>query len=143
MRACPLETLLPVFTPRTVFMDLFPSDCERALRAASYVERVWCIDPAERAGRPPCNLRIGGTGGVPLESIDVAFSERFENAHDVRRLLKPGGVWFIYGRLVPARALRAAGFASVRYFAGGLRLPAALARLSRTPVSAAFRAVHQ
>ena len=139
IRGYQLETLLPVFTPRTVFMDLFPSDCERALRAASYVERVWCIDPAQRATRPPCNLRIGGTGGVPLESIDVAFSERFEGAHDVRRLLKPGGIWFIYGRLVPARALREAGFASVRYFAGGRRLPAALAQLSRTPISAAFR----
>ena len=132
-----LELLVPLFTPRTVFMDLFPSDCERALAAASYVERVWCIEPAERPGRTPCNLRAGGMGGVPLSSIDVAFSERFDSAHDVRRLLKPGAVWFVDGCLVPRQALQAAGFRRVRYFGGAVRMPAAFARLSRAPVTAA------
>ena len=133
-----LGLLLRMFTPRTVFMDLFPRDCERALRAASYVERVWCIAPGEPARRPPCNLRTSGMGGVPLVSIDVAFSERFAHAEDVRRLLAPGGVWFVYGRLVPSRQVRAAGFTRVRYYASTLPLPGALARLSRAPVSAAF-----
>jgi len=66
-----------VLTPRTVFMEIGSSDCELSVRAASYVERVWCVDAQRRVSRPPCNLRWDAMGGVPLESIYVAFSERF------------------------------------------------------------------
>jgi hypothetical protein len=133
------DFLLRVFTPRTVFMEIGATDAELALRAASFVERVWYVDAESRAARPPCNLRVSGMGGVPLSSIDVAFSERPEHAEDLCRLLASGGVWFVYGQPVPARLFREAGFARVQYFAGGLRVPGALARVSRTTTTAAYR----
>ena len=133
------ELLQRVFTPRTVFMEIGSSDCELSVRAASYVERVWCIDALRRVSRPPCNLRWDAMGGVPLESVDVAFSERFADPEDVCRLLAPGGVWFVYGELLPAQAFREAGFARVQYFAGSLRVPGALARISRTTTTAAYK----
>ena len=134
-----LHFLLRVFTPRTVFMEMGSSDCELSLRAASYVERVWCVDALSRVQQPPCNLRWDVMGGVPLRSIDVAFSERPANAEDVCRLLAPGGVWFVYGQLLPAQVLRETGFARVRYFAGGVRVPGALARVSRATTTAAYK----
>lgn len=133
------DLLLRVFTPRTVFMEIGSNDCELSVRAASYVERVWCVDALRRVSRPPCNLRWDAMGGVPLESIDVAFSERFADPGDVCRLLAPGGVWFVYGELLPAQAFREAGFARVQYFAGSLRVPGALARLSRSTTTAACK----
>lgn len=133
------EFLLRVFTPRTVFMEIGSSDGELSVRAASFVERVWCVDSPSRVAQPPCNLRSGGMGGVPLHSIDVAFSERLANAEDVRRLLARGGVWFVYGQLVPARVFREAGFARVQYFAGGVRVPGALARIARITTTATYR----
>ena len=133
------DFLLRVFTPRTVFMEMGASDCELSLRAASFVERVWCIDALSRVQQPPCNLRTDVMGGVPLRSIDVAFSERLTDAQDVCRVLAPGGVWFVYGQLLPALVFREAGFSRVQYFAGGLRVPAPLARLSRTTTTAAYK----
>src|ERR1041384_6115537 len=90
-------------------------------------------------GGPPCTRRWDAMGGVPLESIDVAFSERFADPEDVCRLLAPGGVWFVYGGLLPAQAFREAGFARVQYFAGSLRVPGVLARISRTTTTAAYK----
>jgi hypothetical protein len=133
------EFLLRVFTPRTVFMEVGSADGELSVRAASFVERVWCVDAGSRVTRPPSNLRASSMGGVPLSSIDVAFSERAHDAEDVCRLLAPGGVWFVYGQLLPAQLFREAGFARVQYFAGGVRVPGALARISRTTTTAAFR----
>jgi hypothetical protein len=133
------DFLLRVFTPRTVFMEVGAADCELSLRAASYVERVWCVGAASRAKRPPCNLRWGDMGGVPLQSIDVAFSQSAANAQDVCRLLAAGGVWFVYGGPVPAQLLREAGFTRVQHYAGGLRVPGALARISRTATTAAYK----
>jgi trehalose utilization protein len=133
------ELLLRVFTPRTVFMEIGSSDCELSIRAASYVERVWCVDALARASHAPCNLRWDAIGGVPLQSIDVAFSERFADAEDVCRLLAPGGVWFVHGELLRAQAFRQAGFARVQYFAGALRVPGALARVSRATTTAAYK----
>jgi hypothetical protein len=133
------EFLLRVFTPRTVFMELGSPDGELAVRAAGFVERAWCVDAERPAARPPCNLRSCGLGGVPLASIDVAFSAGPENAEDLCRLLAPAGVWFVYGRLVPAQLFREAGFGRVQYFAGSLRMPGALARISRTTTTAAFK----
>lgn len=131
------DFLLRVFTPRTVFMEIGSADCELSLRAAGYVERVWCVEAASRVKRPPCNLRWGAIGGVPPLSIEVAFSESPASVQDVCRLLAPGGVWFVHGRPVPAQFLRGAGFARVQYFAGGVRVPGALARLSRTTTTTA------
>ena len=135
-----LEFLLRFFTPRTVFMEIGANDCELALHAASYVERVWCVDALSRVPQgAPCNLRWGGMGGVPLRSVDVAFSRRFAAAEDVRHLLAAGGVWLVYGQLLPPQPFREAGFARVQYFAGGLRVPGALARISRTTTTAAYK----
>jgi hypothetical protein len=133
------DFLLRVFTPRTVFMEMGSADGELSLLAASYVERVWCVDARSRVRQPPCNLRSCGLGGVPLSSIEVAFSERADNAADVCRLLAPRGVWFVYGQLLPALLFREAGFSRVQYFAGGRRVPGALARISRSTTTAAFR----
>jgi len=133
------EFLLRVFTPRTVFMEMGSADGELSVRAASFVERVWRVDAQSPVSRPPCNLRSSGMGGVPLSSIDVAFSEHPRSAEDVCRLLAPGGVWFVYGQLLPAQLFRGAGFARVQYFAGGVRVPAALARISRTTTTAACK----
>jgi hypothetical protein len=133
------EFLLRVLTPRTVFMEIGSSDCQLALRAAGYVERVWCVDCASRPQRTPCNLRCSAMGGVPVESIDVALSERPENARELWQLLKPGGVWFVYGKRMPAPALRGAGFSRVQYYGGGVALPRALARFSRAASTAAYK----
>jgi hypothetical protein len=133
------ELILRALTPHTVFMEIGAADCELALRAAGYVERVWCVDAAAAPARPPCNLRCAPIGSVPVESIDVAFSEGMENAEYVCRVLKPGGVWFIYGKLVQAAALRGARFSRVQYYGANLPLPRALARLSRAASTAAFK----
>ena len=133
------DFLLRVFTPRTVFMEIGSSDCELSVRAAGYVERVWCVDAQSRAGQRPCNLRWDTMGGVPLQSIDVAFSERFGDPEDVCRLLAPGGVWFVYGEPLPAKAFRDAGFSRVQYFSGRLRVPAPLARVARSTTTAAYK----
>jgi hypothetical protein len=132
--------LLRFLTPRTVFMDIASPDGELALRAAGYVERVWCVDPAARPPRPPCNLRCGPMGGVPIASIDVAFSAGVIHAEEIRQLLAPGGVWLIHGCAAPSAALRGAGFSRVQYYVGGLPLPAALARVARNVVTAAYKA---
>jgi hypothetical protein len=131
--------LLRVFTPRTVFMEIGSRDCELSLRAASYVERVWCVEALTRPSEAPCNLRWSVMGSVPLQSVDVAFSERPTAAHDVCQLLAPGGVWFVYGALLPAQLFREAGFRRVQYFAGGVRVPGALARVSRSTTTAAYK----
>jgi hypothetical protein len=128
-----------MFTPRTVFMEIGSADCELSLRAATYVERVWCIDAARPAPRPPCNLRLGGMGGVPLESVDVAFSESLGNPDDVARVLVPDGTYFVYGQLLPAQLLREAGFSRVQYYIGNVRVPAAFAKISRFTTTAAYK----
>lgn len=133
------DFLLPLLSPRTVFMETGSPDGELALRVAGYVERVWSIGAPAPARRAPSNLRSGVLGGVPLSSIDVAFSAQPDAAPDVWRLLAPRGVWLVYGKPVAAPLLRAAGFSRVRYYAWGVRLPAALARLSRLPISAAYK----
>jgi hypothetical protein len=128
-----LEFLLRFFTPRTVFVELGTRDCELALRAAAYVERVWSVDAPHgiaRGVRPPTNLRMLRTGGlaaIPPESVGR-----------VHRVLVPGGVWVVAG-LVPARLFREAGFSRVVYYAGGARVPASLAKLSRVNTVAAYK----
>jgi hypothetical protein len=56
----------------------------------------------------------------------------------VHRVLVPGGVWVVAG-LVPARLFREAGFSRVVYYAGGARVPASLAKLSRVNTVAAYK----
>jgi hypothetical protein len=140
-----LELLLRVFTPRTIFLDIGSTDCELALRAASYVERVWAVEPPQSIPRSvgaPCNLRLlrsGGVAAMAAGSVDVAFSETLRNPDEVWRALAPNGVYFIYGQLLPALLFREAGFSRVAYYAGNVRVPAALARISRSTATAAHK----
>ncbi len=105
------EFLLRFFTPRTVFLELGTRDCELSLRAATYVDRVWSVDAPygiARGVRPPTNLtvlRAGGLGAIAAESVDVAFSEELKEPERVHRVLVPGGIYFVGGRLAPASAL--------------------------------------
>jgi len=134
--------LLRAFTPRTVFMQIGPSHAGLALLAASYVERVWCVDSPARVARPPCNLRLLRSGGVAAmrsESVDVAFSEALKHPEEVCRVLVRGGVYFAYGQLLPALLFREAGFSRVCYYAGGVRVPAALAKISSSTTTAAYK----
>lgn len=121
------------FTPRTVFMDIGSADCELALQAASYVERVYAIDVSGRLLQTvlvPLNLRLVLCGGVripvPEASVDVAFSGGFidqlhpedaaEHLASVRRSLAPAGEYIC--RTASPSAVRkrmlAAGFSRVR-----------------------------
>jgi len=129
------------FTPRTVFMDIGAAGVsELALRAASYVERVYALVVSGRFLHNvpvPCNLRLVRCDGVripvPEASIDVAWSgrfleplradERLEHLKSVRRSLAPGGVYFCASRA----PFREAGFCAVRCYAGSVRIPNALA----------------
>jgi hypothetical protein len=133
------------FSPRTVFMEIGGSDCNLALRAAGYVERVYAVDVAGRflhGVLVPCNLRLVLGNGVhipvPEASVDVAWSGAFmdplhpddllEHLQSVRRSLAPGGEYLFRTRL-PAGALRKAGFCRVRAYVGAAPIPLAIAAL--------------
>ena len=137
------------FTPRTVFMEVGGGDCKLALRAASYVERVYAVDVSGQFIQNvlvPCNLRLVLCDGVripvPEGSVDVAFSGGFidqlhpGDAHDhlesVRRSLAPGGEYVCVTRASPRELLRrflAAGYAAVRFYAGAARIPGVISPL--------------
>jgi hypothetical protein len=110
------------FTPHTVFMEIGAGDCSLALLAASYVERVYAVDPASRiaGGRlPPSNLRLvlSDELGIPVPegSVDLAFSSRPGAGRLVlaHRSLASGGV-FVTSDLGARAALASAGFVRVR-----------------------------
>jgi hypothetical protein len=128
-----------LFTPRTVFMHLGAAECSLALHAASYVERVYAIDPLQTVAlgrRLPSNLRLGFSRDIRVtvakSSVDVAFSERFagERLHDIRASLAPGGVYVSRvtrecGARDARKLLLEAGFSAVR--------PGFLASVFRSP----------
>lgn len=128
------------FTARTVFMEVGAADCELALQAAGYAERVYAVDVSGRLLESvlmPCNLRLVLCDGVhmplPEASIDVAWSGRFleqllpdeqlEHLKGVRRALLQGGVYF---SAVEGPFLQA-GFSAVHCYAGRVRIPRAAA----------------
>jgi SAM-dependent methyltransferase len=120
-------------TPRAVFMDIGSPDCDLALQAAGYVERVYAIDVSGRFLQTvlvPLNLRLVLCGGVripvPEASVDVAFSGGFidqlhaedaaQHLASVRRSLVPGGE-YICRTASPSevrKRMLAAGFSRVR-----------------------------
>ena len=133
------------FTPRTVFMAIGAARVEEigelALRAASYVERVYAVDVSGQflqSVLAPCNLRLVLCDGVripvPEACVDVAWSgqfldhlhpgDRLEHLKSVRRSLAPGGMYFCASR----GPFRDAGFSTVRCYAGHVRIPMAAAR---------------
>ena len=113
------------FTPRTVFMHLGAGDCSLALKASGYVERVYAVGAGEVVPtglRMPSNLRLPA---APLAdgSVDIAFGNRVR-LEEVHRSLAPGGIYFCSGNVRHMRVrLELAGFSSVKFYAGWLRVP--------------------
>jgi hypothetical protein len=111
--------LLRRFTPTTVFMHVGAADCGFAILAASYVERVYVVDPAsipERDTRLPLNLRaVSSTErGLPIPdgTVDVALTEDPTKLRFIRQCLAPGGVLLSTDRAL-SNALRDAGYSRV------------------------------
>lgn len=137
------------FTPDTVFMEVGAADCRLALRAAGYVERVYAIDVSGRFVQNvlvPVNLRLVLCDGVripvPQGTVDLAWSGAFvdqlhpedaaQHLENVHRALAAGGEYLCRtARSVDElrERLLAAGFAHLRYYAGGTRIPAAFSSL--------------
>jgi len=123
------NSLKRFFGPRTVFLHVGAGDCVLALQAATYVERVYAIDPMEevlRRRRLPVNLRAvyAGPGGFGVQggSVHVAYSEALAGGRlkEILRCLAPGGAYLFQPlRSQTARKLReeltGAGFSSVRF----------------------------
>jgi SAM-dependent methyltransferase len=137
------------FTPDMVFMEVGAADCKLALRAAGYVERVYAIDVSGRFVQNvlvPVNLRLVLCDGVripvPQGSVDLAWSGAFldqlhpedaeQHLANAHRALAAGGE-YVCRTERPVEELRkrllAAGFAQLRYYAGGTRIPAAFSPL--------------
>lgn len=136
-------------TPRTVFMEIGGPDCDLALRAAGYVERVYAIDVSGQLLRNvlvPCNVRLVLCDGVripvPEASVDVAWGGAFldhlhpDDARDhlksVWRSLAPGGQYFFTSSSSESlrQRLFETGFASVSCWLGAARVPWAARSLS-------------
>ena len=137
------------FTPDMVFMEIGAADCRLALRAAGYVERVYAIDVSGHFVQNvlvPVNLRLVLCDGVripvPEASVHLAWSGAFmdqlhaddagQHLAAVHRALAADGE-YVCRTNGSVDALRhrvlAAGFADVRYYAGGTRIPAAFSSL--------------
>jgi len=129
----PYAMLEARFTPRTVFMEVGNLDSTLALRAASYVERVYSIQVGQlqQGMRAPCNLRLVSCDGiripVPEATIDIAWSADFMDhlpaddtavhMESVYRGLVAGGEYLFTTQQPVAevrRRLFAAGFSVVR-----------------------------
>jgi len=111
--------LLRRFTPTTVFMHVGAANCDFAILAASYVERVYVVDPLtipDRGTRLPVNLRfVAATEeGLPIPegTVDVALTEDPTRLRYIRRCLVPGGVLLSPDRAL-SNALRDAGYSRV------------------------------
>jgi hypothetical protein len=130
----PYAMLEARFTPRTVFMEIGSADQTLALRAASFVERVYSIDVSGQLAlgrRAPYNLRLVGCDGVripvPEATIDIAWGGDFldrlqpeaaaEHLKSVHCGLAHGGE-YLFTTQQPLAELRkrvfAAGFSVVR-----------------------------
>jgi hypothetical protein len=132
------DFLCQLFTPRTVFLEAGARDCELALRAAGYVERVYAAAQSRQgawgmgmSGRAPSNMRLLTTDGVrmpvPDGVVDVAFSRDVvgrlderrlaEHLRDLRRSLTPGGVYVFDGDVSALRGpCLLAGFSRLRSY---------------------------
>ena len=113
------DRLLRRFTPTTVFMHVGAADCGFAILAASYVERVYVVDPAsipDRETRLPLNLRLvaSSEAGLPIPegTVDVALTEDPTRLRFIRQCLAPGGVLVSPDRAL-SNALRDAGYSRV------------------------------
>jgi hypothetical protein len=114
------DRLLRRFTPATVFMHVGAANCDFAILAASFVERVYVVDPSsipERGTRVPINLRLIASNeeGLPIPegTVDIALTEDPTKLRFIRRCLAPGGVLLSPDRAL-SNALRDAGYSRVR-----------------------------
>ena len=114
------DRLFRRFTPTTVFMHVGARDCALAVMAASFVERVYVVDPESIPGRGtrlPVNLRLvtASESGLPIPegTVDVALTEDPSKLRFIRRCLAPGGVLLSPDRAL-SNALRDAGYSRVR-----------------------------
>jgi hypothetical protein len=101
------------FTPQTVFME--SGYCEIALRAASWVDRVYAVDVPAGIVRnvvPPSNMRL--EHAVPDGSVHVAFSGETCDLQRIYRALAPGGVFFS-AEPITSGLLSDLGFSRVRF----------------------------
>ena len=114
-----------LFTPRTVFLHFGAHDCALALKAATYVERVYAVDVAEGITdgvRLPVNLRFVASRNlwtVADGAIDVSFSERLPAARlgDVHRCLARRGIHVFQASEESARVrelVQGAGFSAFK-----------------------------
>jgi hypothetical protein len=138
-----LAFLSPRFNPRTIYLQLGMGDGTLALRAASYVERVYVLDRAELLARTlawPCNVRLVAYPGdvLPDDTVELAFAAGApepEAVHAAYRSLAPGARLFCMplGHGESARAvLLEAGFTTRSYAliaATAVRCPHSLANL--------------
>jgi hypothetical protein len=113
------EKLLRRFTPTTVFMHVGAANCDFAILAASFVERVYVVDPTcipDRGTRLPINLRLvaANENGLPIPegTVDIALTEDPTKLRFIRRCLAPGGVLLSPDRAL-SNALRDAGYSRI------------------------------
>jgi SAM-dependent methyltransferase len=104
-----LAQLKPYLRPGCTFLEVGAGDCALAARVAQKAGKVFAVDISARSRmlRLPRNVRFVKTSGtdigVPIETVDVAFSDQLmEHLHpddalaqlrNIRRVLKPGGVY--------------------------------------------------
>jgi hypothetical protein len=100
-------------------MHVGAADCELAIAAASYVDRVYVVDPLRipRGVRLPINLRLvtSNEEGLPIPegTVDIALTEDPTKLRFIRRCLVPGGTLLSPDRAL-SNALRDAGYSRIR-----------------------------
>ena len=114
------DRLFERFTPTSVFMHVGASNCELAILAAGFVERVYVVDPLsipDRGTRLPGNLRLVASNelGLPIPegTVDIALTEDPQRLRFISRCLAPGGILLSPDRAL-SNALRDAGYSRVR-----------------------------
>jgi SAM-dependent methyltransferase len=104
-----MAQLKPYLRPGCTFLEVGAGDCALAARVAKTAAKVFAVDISSRARKSylPRNVRFvktrGTDIGVPIETVDVAFSDQLmEHLHpedalvqlrNIRRVLKPGGAY--------------------------------------------------
>lgn len=104
-----MAQLKPYLRPGCTFLEVGAGDCALSARVARTAAKVFAVDITARSRklRLPGNVRFVRTSGtdigVPIETVDLAFSDQLmEHLHpddalaqlrNIRRVLKPGGVY--------------------------------------------------
>jgi SAM-dependent methyltransferase len=105
-----MEIVAPFLTPKSVFLEVGPGDCEFAKAVAAKVAQVLAVDVSDEITRKrtlPDNLRLvlsdGSTIPVAAGSVNVAYSNQLmehlhpddavEQLRHLHAALAPGGVY--------------------------------------------------